>query len=76
MTPNAKYFTFIFDFFEFRPFALIFDNSFGKKDNKNPDFSLTNDFHSVIVTKNKRGKGYENISFQKTRYAEFLACKV
>lgn len=51
MTKKAKYFTFIFDFFEIRPFALIFDNSFGKKDNKFSNFSLTNHFCGVIVTK-------------------------
>jgi len=53
MTPKAKYFTFIFDFFEIRPFALFFDNSFSEKDNKFLNFSLTNHFCGVIVTKNK-----------------------
>ena len=53
MTKNAKYFTFTFDFFEFRLFALFFDKSFGEKDNKFLNFFLTNCFRGVIVSKNK-----------------------
>ncbi len=51
MTPNAKYFIFIFIFSKIRPFALFFDNGFSEKDNKILNFSLTNHFRGVIVTK-------------------------
>lgn len=53
MTKNDKYFTFIFDFFEIRLFALFFDNVFSEKDNKFSNSSLTNHLCGVIVTKNK-----------------------
>ena len=51
MTPKAKYFTFFSKFFTLLCFALFFDNVFSEKDNKNRNFSLTNHFCGVIVTK-------------------------
>lgn len=70
MTKNTKHFTSFSKFFKLLCFALFFDNGFGEKDNKNSNFSLTTKKTCVILTKNtKRGKGYENISSSKTRYA-------
>ena len=51
MTPNTKYFTFIFQFFIVLRFALFFDNVFSEKDNEYLNFSLTNHFCGVILTK-------------------------
>lgn len=51
MTPKAKYFTFIFQFFIVLRFALFFENVFSEKDNEFLNLSLTNHFCGIIVTK-------------------------
>lgn len=51
MSKNAKYFAIFPKNSIVLCFALFFDNGFSEKDNKFSNFSLTNHFCGVIVTK-------------------------